>query len=680
MEERFNSNLVFNSFLILIPVNLFIIFLMTLYRLFFLFYFGDFSVLSASKIYILKAFFMGLRFDMSIMAYINAPITIILILCLLLQSHSVFKASISLFRYYYTLIFSLLFLVIFVDFGFFSYFKDHYNLLIFGIFEDDTIALIKTIAADYRFYIALVLFVLLCFVINKICYFTYKELKFNERIINTLYWKKSTKAFVVLIIIALNFVVARGSFSMFPLGIFYSQISPDYFINKLCINPVHPLADTVYFKIKNANNTMNLKDVFKYSDNEQILNDLSFLSFNAGKQTLDDCFHKKTGENKAAEQIKPNVILIVMEGFGELPVLKDSPQFNVLGDLKKHFDSDTVFYNFLPAGFITIHGIESIILNIPQRPFVNQITQTKDAFKLFPNSAVLPYKNAGYDSIALYGGSMTWRDLESFFKVQGFDEIVGEGNIKVKAKDRHAWGINDAQFFELLKEKLEDKSSNKPKFIFAMSTGTHPPYKRPDGYKPLPLEIPQQIKAMMSSKDFNNKAIFELYQFANMELAKFISEVKESEFGENTIIAVTGDHNLRELSNYSPEDMFVRYAVPFYLYIPQKLKSKEINASINGSHMDIMPTLYGLSLSNADYTSVGNDLINTNDNVSLNISGLAVKDNIAIEYNFTDNTFKSFDFNAETKKLSPAARTEGHKKLADYYKAVMTASDILMKK
>jgi len=269
--------------------------------------------------------------------------------------------------------------------------------------------------------------------------------------------------------------------------------------------------------------------------------------------------------------------------------------------------------------------------------------------------------------------------LESFFKSQGFNEIVGEGNIKVKAKDRHAWGINDAQFFELLKEKLEDKSVNKPKFIFAMSTGTHPPYKRPDGYMPLPLAIPQQIKGMMSTKDFDNKAIFELYQFANIELAKFISMVKESEFANNTIIAVTGDHNLRELSNYSDEDMFLRYAVPFYLYIPEQLKNKEINTSINGSHMDIMPTLYGLSLSNADYTSVGNDLLNIADNVSLNIDGLTIKDTAAVKYNFTDNTFKSFNFDQETKKLSQTDTTEDHKKLANYYKAIMTAADILIK-
>jgi hypothetical protein len=30
------------------------------------------------------------------------------------------------------------------------------------------------------------------------------------------------------------------------------------FINKLCVNPVHSLADTVYFKIKNSKNEMNL--------------------------------------------------------------------------------------------------------------------------------------------------------------------------------------------------------------------------------------------------------------------------------------------------------------------------------------------------------------------------------------------------------------------------------------
>jgi len=616
---------------------------------------------------------------MSILAYINAPVTLILLVCLLLKSLSFFKLVLYFLKYYFTVMICSLFLIMFIDFGFFSYFRDHYNIAIFGIFEDDTVALIKTIMADYRFYAALVIFAVLCVIIYKISNWTYRELRFNERIINTLYWKNITKILIVLVIITLNFLVARGSLSMFPLGLFYSQISPDYFINKLCVNPVHPLADTIYLKITSSANKMNLKDVYGYDNDNAVINDLQGINIKKDAITIQSAFLKKTPANKSAERIRPNVILIVLEGFGEIPVLQNSKDFNVMGELKEHFDQDTVFYNFLPAGFITIHAIESIILNIPQRPLVNQITQTSDALKKFLNSAVHPYKKAGYRSIAIYGGSMTWRDLEGFFKVQGFDETVGEGNVIADVKDRHEWGINDSQFFQLVEQYLKNKSGDKPKFIFAMSTGTHPPYKMPDGYEPLPLEIPNQIRNMMSAKDFNNKSIFPLYQYANRELAKFLSMVKNSDFAKNTIIAVTGDHNLRELSNHSQENMFLRYAVPFYLYIPEELKKENINVLLAGSHMDIMPTLYGLSLSETDYVSMGNDLINTNDNISFNIDGLIVRGSIAVQYNYDNDSFVSFNFDKITKKLSVTEASDEHKNLVRYYKSAMTAADILVK-
>ena len=200
-----------------------------------------------------------------------------------------------------------------------------------------------------------------------------------------------------------------------------------------------------------------MKEIFKYKNEDEIIKDLQILSKYENATSLNDIVNKVTKENKKLETNKPNVILVVMEGFGEMPVLNNSKEFDVLGELKQHFNKDTVFYNFLAAGFITIHAIESITLGIPQRPYVNQITQTQDAFCQFPSSMVLPYKKAGYHSTALYGGSMTWRDLEGFFKVQGFDDIIGEGSIHVEAKDRHSWGINDDKLFELLEKQLFDE-------------------------------------------------------------------------------------------------------------------------------------------------------------------------------------------------------------------------------
>ena len=152
MEEKFNFNVIINGFFILIPINIAVLFLLSVYRFFFFFYFANFSELSGLSFYVIKAFWLGFRFDLSIVAYINSVITLLFVICLFVQKMSFFRTVIKFLKYYYAIIFSLLFLAVFVDLGFFSYFKDHYNMMIFGLFEDDTVALIKTILSDYRVY------------------------------------------------------------------------------------------------------------------------------------------------------------------------------------------------------------------------------------------------------------------------------------------------------------------------------------------------------------------------------------------------------------------------------------------------------------------------------------------------------------------------------------------------
>lgn len=681
MHKQSGLNTVLNGFLIIIPINLLIMLLMTLFRFVFLLYFADFNEISSLKFYVLKAFWMGFRFDLSILAYINIPVTLALLFYLFFKRDFIFKLVPSFIKYYYLAICWLLFFLLFFDFGFFSYCKDHYNYLVFDIFEDGITALFRTMMTDHRIYIVLILFGVVCFFIYKAILFTYRRLKADEHIINASYWNTSKKIFIIVLIITMQFVSARGTLSKFPLSLFYSQISPDYFINLLCINPVYSLIDMKYHKSKNSKDVKSLKEFFEYKDDTEILNDLTVFPANGAIDSLQSYYIKKTGsENEILKTMKPNVILIVMEGFGGMPILHNSPYFDVMGELKHHFEEDTVFYNFLSAGFLTAQGLESIILNIPPRPFSTNIMQPSHEVKSFPTSAVIPYKKAGYDTIALYGGTLKWRDIGSFFKTQGFKYVIGEENMQVQKKDKHIWGVKDDCFFKNLKQSLvENRNGGKPKFIFAVSTGTHDPYKMSRKYTPLPLKIPIEIEKTMSVRDLNKKGIFTLYQFANRELSKFISYIKNSKFADNTIIAVTGDHSLRELLSYSKEDKFLCSSVPFYLYIPEKLKNKNIDTSVSGSHMDIMPTLYNLSLYDSKYVSFGNDLINTADNIALNIDGLVIQNDKAIKYNFPDHAIYSFVFDRNTKKLRQTEETQEHRNLKRYYKAVMSLCDIFIK-
>lgn len=660
MIKEYNFEKYFDCLLKIIPINLAALAAMTIYRILFFFYFANFESLTGMYGYVFKAFFLGFRFDLSVLAYINSAVILILIISFIVKSLRLFKFFTGIIKLYYWIAFTALAVLNLIDFGFFTYFHEHINLLFFQFFEDDTYALIKTIAYDWRFPIALTILVIVSFIIYKLSAFTQKHLLNMRCLIASSYWNFPVKAIIFILVPCVVFLAARGTVSMFPLGTFYTQISPNAFINKLSISSVHSLTDAIYAKSEQSNNTIKLYEK---------------LAIN--KDSIDmTAFNKTTPVNDAAAEIKPNVVFIILESFGETPIHYNSSEFNVLGGLKKHFDEDNVFYNFLAAGKITIHCIESTILNMPQRPLALQITQSPLAYNKYSSAAALPYKNAGYKTKAVYGGSLTWRGIENFFKTQGFDYTYGEGDIKNEY--RHEWGINDAQFFEIILRELKE-SPESPKFIYAMSTATHPPYEVPPYYTPESLKIPEELKRMMPGEKKYGEKIFQTYQFANQEAAKFLDAVKGSKLGENTIVVITGDHNLREINPPAKEDLFKKYAVPMYIYMPEKLK-KQMDASVSVCHMDIIPTLYELSLSEAEYVAAGTSLLNEEGkkHIAFNNDGFILCRDKVVLYNINTDEAQYFNFDIKMQTISETEYTQEHGEMLNYYKNTIAASDIYL--
>ena len=48
--------------------------------------------------------------------------------------------------------------------------------------------------------------------------------------------------------------------------------------------------------------------------------------------------------------------------------------------------------------------------------------------------------------------------------------------------------------------------------------------------------------------------------------------------------------------------------IPFYLYLPEHIRPEAVTTDTPGSHKDLFPTLYALTLSNTSYTAVGSNL------------------------------------------------------------------------
>ncbi|GHT64141.1 phosphoglycerol transferase [Endomicrobiia bacterium] len=652
-----------------LSLNVIFLLLLSVYRLIFFTYYGKNVDLSGFGFDILRAFYMGCRFDLSVVASVNAPLVVLFVLLFITGKQSLLKPFFAFLKYYYTAFIGvILALCCCVDFYFYAYFQDHLNILVFGFIEDDTKALIKTFYENYNLFLigcGISAFSAAVFFVSK----TILKLKnYTFRFPNLF--------FRLLISVALAFSVflmMRGTVGLLPISQ-YSNVSSNDFLNKTALNCVFNLGNAVENKIKVPDVDYIAKTGYE-NNIRQAFADFLGKDINAiPEEKPERSLVFKTSINKKIENLKPNVILIVMESFGNDLMKYNSERFNVFGELKKHFDEDIVFHNFSSEGTITIEAIEATFLNTRRRPNSKSLTRSKYAYKQYQFSTVTPYKQSGYETFFLYGGNASWHNAGTFALNLGFDKVLS-GDLINKNFAGNAWGVYDEYLFDLVFETLSQGDNNK--FIYALTTTNHPPYTLPQDYRRLPLEIPKSLKDTILNINRAEQR-FATYQYSNEMLGRFISKIKNSKYADNTIIAVTGDHNFSNA--YQMENFFDVIRVPLYLYIPKSIRSENINTDVFGSHLDIMPTLYNLSLSNSEYMSEGTDLLSKNAmNNVMHYGNYILDKNYAVNDDIFKNNVVYYTFDNEH-NLVVSNKKDEHKKLLKRFLSTSAIADYLIKK
>ena len=645
----------------LLYINIIFLVFMTLFRVVFFIYYLELDSFEDYYFDILNAFFLGFRIDLTVIGYIQVLPTLALIGLYYVKKDSLYTIFTSFLIYYLFIAYFIVTILLLADFGFYSYFKNHINLLFFGLFEDDTKALMETFWQNYNVVLLLgsflVYLIFIFFVIKKILRKTYKNTKsfFGIKIVPLIFF----------IFIAFNFFIIRGTFGMYPLGRMIPDISQNDYINKISQNGVRAFVTAHgirknfeskkldYIKLLGFENR--IEDAFKIHkhseniDTKNLLNNITYTS-------------KKIDNNDY------NVVVIMVESFG-LPILKyQSDKFDIMGSLKKHFEEDIIFTNFISDGDGTINSLESMLLNIPFRPYSAILSQSSYAQTSFDYTAAFLYNDAGYNTSFIYGGDLTWRDLGNFINHQGYNNTEGKQHIfnslKVEKNDDkyfHTWGIYDEYLYTHILNKLDNSKGKE--FIVALSTNNHPPYNIPSDYT---------SKSLIFSEDLKNHIIgdlslaeqrFRSYAYALNQVGIFLDKFKESKFKDNTIVVVTADNNTVEgIMKYDDNPIFTSKNIPLYFYLPSKLKEKlEIDTKVAGSHKDIFPTLYNLTLDNKKYFAVGTNLLDKNQ----------------IHYGFNGSMI--INKNEEVRKLNGLNKEYNNDDIISYYKSTLAITEYLIK-
>lgn len=607
-----------------------------------------------------RAFFVGGRFDAKVTAIAYSP----LLLSGLVAAafHGVYHRWLRFAVGYHTVVAVLYVVGSVCNFYYYTTYGSYVDLFVFGLWEDDSTAVLVNIWEDYP----VVRGFLVALIAGVLAYLTSRWFLHSPlgRINPKAYWHWSVTSVAVVAIFLSTFVTARGTLDNHPLKRYHASVSQHKALNMMTPN-VFMALDWAISDYQDQRSFEPVAEAVLTAQMEEVL----------GQPTP----VYRTPGNRFLEKNPPHVVVVMMEGMGMNVMVEDSPPANdLLGSLRPHVEEGFLFQRFL-AG--TSGTIDSIVMTLFHSP-VATISHSSVQNVPLPGSAVLPYKQAGYEVAFLYGGNGMWRNLANYLPVQGFDRVYDENDIieaiPEAAQYSGTWGVPDGFLFQFASKVMED--AKKPTLLFIMTITNHSPYKVPEHYQPGPTEVSERFAARAEFKGEQARVLLETFQYAADALGQFMGRIKQSDkLADNTIIAVTGDHRVRSMSTEEPTEYGLTHAVPFILHVPDPVLENtphQYEPGRIGSHRDVFPTLYHFSLSDQGYISLGGENMLSRGGVSnvgfnlkrsINEYGAFSNESSGLYYPWDDDAPLLNQPKPEENRPFDADWAEEYHRLMDYY-------------
>jgi len=379
-----------------------------------------------------------------------------------------------------------------------------------------------------------------------------------------LYWKKLAPQLLTLqklprkwspvwfIITVALIIPIRSSFSVAPLntGVVYFH-KTKAFPNHAGINPVWNF----------------FKDVSR-KDNLQYNTDFH------RPANLDEQFASLVNTEGATKKFlsveKPNVLLIILEGFTSKIIEPLGGIENITPELNELVKEGILFENFYSSGDRTDKGIVSILSGYPAQP--------RSSIIKFPNKTQrLPYlpkalEKSGYHTSFVYGGDIGFANMESYVTQAGFSHITEVDDFENEFDDSK-WGVADHFVFERLLNECDTASH--PFFKVMLSLSSHEPF-----------EVP--METVIEGNDEGSMFLNACY-YTDKSLGEFIRKAKQKPWWNNTLVIITADHGHR-FPNPNELKEKERFKIPM-LWLGGAINQPGIRINTYAGHTDIANTV-----------------------------------------------------------------------------------------
>lgn len=563
--------------------------------------------LETNALTLFSVFWMGLRFDAKLFAILLGP-WLLLGTCLLPLPTLLIGIWRRLWPVWAGLAMLLVNLLAVINHFYFSFYQGPLNALVFGLFEDDTQAVMATVVSDYPFILLLV--VLLAMIATQLLLMRLARLRRPS------HWGWPRATLVIALSLVALIGLGRGSLGTFPLREMHMAVADNAFLNDMV--PSGPQALYLAWKEREANDIGDDPESglerYGFASPIEAAHALGWREVN-DEPALLERMRRTTPTREALEEKPPHVVFSLMESWGRPLLDFDDPETNdLLGRLRPWFTKADYFPKAISSENGTLPSLEGLLLDTPISP----LTQSRYGYHQFSTSAALPFQQAGYRTVFLTAGSVSWRDLDSTLPRQGFDEVIGQSAILERFPEATGgtWGLDDEWMYRYGATLLEQAQAEGEKvFLMTLSITNHPPYHTPDSYKPAPLDIASLGDRLAASNELG-QSILETYQYSSDVLGEFLDRLEADKLLDHTLFAASGDHNTRSIIQYpDSHDLFDQFGVPILSWVPPGYRFDGVPRTQDWvSHRDIFPTLWAHALSEASIPWSGDDLYASKEN------------------------------------------------------------------
>lgn len=321
---------------------------------------------------------------------------------------------------------------------------------------------------------------------------------------------------IMLLIGGVLFIIIRGGVTESTSNVGQVYFSNDQFLNHSAVNPDFSL-------LSSMGKTQDFASEFNFFDETK-------------RAELFDGLYPLTDGDSIVEVLntkRPNVLIILMEGFGgafvePLGGLPDvTPNFNRLSE------EGVFFTNCYANSFRTDRGTVCTFSGYLGLP-------TASVMKIPAKSHTLPaiseeLVKAGYKTDFLYGGDINFTNMKSYLLSKGYQRLTANTDFTLAEQTSNAWGVNDDITFEYLYNQLKERKDS-PWHTAFLTLSSHEPFEVP--YHRLKEQIPNA------------------FAYTDDCLGKFIDKLKQTPVWKDLLVICLPDHGFyypREGLNTDPK-------------------------------------------------------------------------------------------------------------------------------